>query len=90
MDDLQHKVFTVIAETLHIPHERIQLEKRIEDLADDSIQLFELILAFEQAFSTQVRYEDLISIETVEDIIHFVISHPEHEQQFRDTAGPGK
>lgn len=70
--DWRELVFTTIATTLHIPKENIKLEAKIEDLSNDSIQLFELIIAFEKVFTTQVPYEDLMSIETVGDIIAYI------------------
>lgn len=70
--DFENKVFRIIADTLGIKKERISLDSRIEELARDSIQLFELILAFEKEFRQKADYEDLINIETVGDIVKYV------------------
>lgn len=54
------------------PREVITLESKIEDLTNDSIQLFELILAFEREFKAEADYTDLMSIETVADVVAYL------------------
>lgn len=70
--DLSARVYRVIASTLGVDAGQIHATAEIEQLADDSIQLFELILAFEQEFQQEVDYSDLMNIRTVEDIVQYV------------------
>lgn len=70
--NVEEIVITLIAETLDIDRSLVSLDKKIEDLCADSIQIFNLILAFEKKFDYQSRYEDLASIETVGDIIQYI------------------
>ena len=59
-------------ETLQIEPEKIDLESKIEDVCKDSIQIFSLVMAFEKKFNYKVKYEDLMRIETIRDIINLV------------------
>lgn len=71
-DSLEGRVFDLISKNLGIDKERISQDARIEDLSRDSIQLFELILAFEKEFGKKANYDDLIKIITVGDIIEYL------------------
>jgi acyl carrier protein len=68
----QKAVFDIIVDVLGIEQSRVTLDARIEDLAEDSIQLFSLILAFEKQYHTEVDYDDLIEIDTVGDIVRYL------------------
>lgn len=70
--ELQNKVIQVIMASLKITPDAFTMETALEDLADDSIQLFELVLAFEKEFGMKAKYEELISIETVGDIVSYL------------------
>lgn len=69
---LRNKVIQVITATLKLNPGAFTMETALEDLADDSIHLFELILAFEKEFGMKAKYEELISIETVGDIVSYL------------------
>jgi acyl carrier protein len=71
-DALAQRVYDIIARTLGVAPQAIHADDEIEQLAHDSIQLFELILAFEQEFQQEVDYTDLMHIRTVEDIVRYV------------------
>lgn len=45
-----------------------------EDFGADSLDLFELIMAFEEEFDVEIPSEDLSSIATVEDVINYLKS----------------
>jgi acyl carrier protein len=46
-----------------------------EDLGADSLDLFELVMAFEDEFGVKIPVEDLEKIKTVGDIIIYIESH---------------
>lgn len=71
-EELWSRVTGLIGKTLSIDGSILVPETSIEDLCEDSIQIFSLIMAFEHEFGTKVRYEDLIRIETVGDIMTFI------------------
>lgn len=66
------EVIDIIWKQLDIPKENIQGENLISDLADDSIQLFELLTAFENHYQIKASYDDVIKFETVLDIAKYV------------------
>lgn len=70
--NLEEIVFATISENLKIPKENIRLDSKIEELSKDSIELFNLIIAFEDKFKTQVDYEELVEINTVSDIVNYI------------------
>lgn len=70
--NLEKKILKIIADNLNISKNEIRLDARIEDLSQDSMQLFGLIMVFEKEFDNRISYEDLIKIETVGDIINYI------------------
>ena len=48
-----------------------------EDLGADSLDLFEMVMAFEEAFEVEIPSEDLEKIVTVGDVVEYVNAHKE-------------
>lgn len=71
-EEIKKRVLEIISKNLKIDIKKISLNSKIEDLSKDSIQLFQLIIAFEKEFKRQVQYEDLMQIFTVRDIINYI------------------
>lgn len=69
---LELEVIDVIAETLKRNQNEILLTQKIADLSEDSIQLFELLTAFEKRYETTVTYEEVVKLNTVADIVAYV------------------
>ncbi len=70
--NLENKVFDIISENLGIVKDKISLDSKLEDLCEDSISLFQLVIAFEREFDRQVEYESLMQIITVQDILDYI------------------
>ena len=63
----------IISEQLTVDLEKVPLDARItEDLGADSLDLFELVMAIEEAFSVEIPSEDLEQIATVEDVVEYL------------------
>jgi acyl carrier protein len=75
-EELVEKIYSVIGTAVGLPRDKIQLHTKISDLSEDSIQLFELVLAFEREFGLETKYDDLIKIQTVGDIVSYLESQP--------------
>ncbi len=75
MDTLNEKVIALIAEETGRSEASIGINDKIEDLADDSICLFSIVTRFEKEFGMRAKYEDLIHIETVGDIVSYLQRH---------------
>ncbi|MEG0377679.1 MAG: acyl carrier protein [Eubacterium sp.] len=64
------KVQEIISDQLEIPVEKITMESSlIDDLEADSLDIIELVMAFEEEFGTKMADEELEKIKTVGDII---------------------
>lgn len=46
-----------------------------EDLGADSLDLFEMVMAFEEAFEVEIPSEDLEQIQTVGDVVKYLEAH---------------
>ncbi|MBC3796550.1 acyl carrier protein [Acetobacterium paludosum] len=73
MDERFLKVTAIISEQLDVDIEKITLETSlIDDLEADSLDIVELIMAFEDEFGTKVADDALEDIHTVEDILNAI------------------
>lgn len=67
------QVKDIIVEQLGVEPEKVTLEaKFIEDLGADSLDIVELIMAFEEKFSIEVPEEASEGLKTVQDVIDFI------------------
>lgn len=66
------EAISLIGKVLGVSKESIKSSDKIIDLCKDSIQLFELIVAFENTFNIETTYKDLVNLETVQDIIDYL------------------
>ena len=48
-----------------------------EDLGADSLDLFELVMSFEDEFDVKIPGEDLEQIKTVGDVVNYIKAHKE-------------
>lgn len=48
-----------------------------EDLGADSLDLFELVMSFEDEFDVKIPVEDLEQIKTVGDVVNYIEAHKE-------------
>lgn len=72
------KIKELIVEELGVEEEKVTLEAAFEDdLGADSLDLFELVMAFEDEFGVKIPVEDLENIKTVGDVATYIESHKE-------------
>lgn len=70
------KVKDIIEEQLNLEGVEINEESRFkEDLNADSLDLFELVMAFEEEYGVEIPAEDLAKLETVGDVINYLQQH---------------
>lgn len=72
--DLLQRVQALVSKVTGKEAAMIQPEMKIDDLVTDSIELFRLIMAFEEEFEQRADYKELMKIETVADIVAY-LSH---------------
>ena len=70
------KVKEIVAESLNVEESTISETTSFkEDLGADSLDLFEMVMAFEEAFEVEIPSEDLEQITTVGDVVKYIESH---------------
>ena len=69
------KVKEIVAESLNVEESTLSETTSFkEDLGADSLDLFEMVMAFE-AFEVEIPSEDLEQITTVGDVVKYIESH---------------
>jgi acyl carrier protein len=70
---IEEKVRDIIVEQLSVNPEQVTPDaKFIEDLGADSLDVVELVMAFEEQFSVEVPDEDAEKLLTVGDVIKYI------------------
>lgn len=69
---LERRVLDLLSANLSHAPEAIPLEMELDQLVEDSIELFGIITIFEKEFKLEAKYEDLVEMETVQDIISYL------------------
>ena len=70
------KVKEIVAESLNVEESTLSETTSFkEDLGADSLDLFEMVMAFEEAFEVEIPSEDLEQIATVGDVVKYIESH---------------
>ncbi len=78
MDEAQvlEKVKSVVVEQLGVSESEITKEASfVDDLGADSLDTVELVMALEEAFSTEIPDEDAEKIKTIGDTVTYIMSH---------------
>ena len=76
MSDTFEEIKTIIVDLLGVDEEKVTLEARFrEELEADSLDLVELIMAFEDKFGGEISDEDAQSITTVGEAVKYVQVH---------------
>ena len=71
-EDTQQKVIAIISEKLSMPKENITIEATFKDLGADSLDIVELVMAFEEEFGVEIPDDAAEKISTVADAITFI------------------
>ena len=70
---IEEKVKDIIVEQLGVNPEQVtEKASFIEDLGADSLDIVELVMAFEEAFELEIPDEDAEKIATVKDAIDYI------------------
>lgn len=71
--DVIKRVKKIIVDQLGIEEEKVKEESSfIDDLGADSLDIVELIMAFEEEFNIEIADEDAEKIKVVADVIHYL------------------
>ena len=73
---IEGRVIEIICEQLNTKTEEVRLEASfIDDLGADSLDIVELVMAMEDAFSMDIPDEEAERIQTVKDAIEYIKAH---------------
>ena len=73
MDKIFEKVKEIVVEQLGVEEEEVtEKSSFVDDLGADSLDIVELIMAFEEAFETEIPDEDAEKIATVGDAVKYI------------------
>jgi len=76
MTDTYEKIKDIIVDLLGVDAAKVTMEARFrEDLEADSLDLVELIMAFEDKFGGEISDEDAQTITTVGEAVKYVETH---------------
>src|SRR3954470_3719376 len=77
---IEEKVKEIIVEQLGVNPEQVTpTASFIEDLGADSLDIVELVMAFEEEFSVEVPDEDAEKLQTVGDVIKYIEERAKHQ-----------
>ena len=76
MSEVFSEIKAIIVELLDVDPEKVTMEARFrEDIEADSLDLVELIMAFEDKFESEISDEDAQNITTVGEAVKYVKEH---------------
>ena len=73
---MEKKVIEIIANTLEIDESKINKETNLlNDLDIESLDLVDLVTAFEDEYKVEIADKDVKDLHTVGDIVEYIESH---------------
>ena len=76
--DVAAKVTEIIVQQLGVDAEKVKLEASfVDDLGADSLDVVELVMAFEEEFGVEIPDEAAEKIATVKDAVEYLKQHME-------------
>ena len=77
---VEERVKQIIVEQLGVDESQVDgAASFVEDLGADSLDIVELVMAFEEAFEITIPDEDAEKITTVKDAIDYIQSHTKNK-----------
>jgi acyl carrier protein len=82
MAAVEEKLKQIIVEQLGVDEAEVTPSASfVDDLGADSLDIVELVMAFEEAFDVEIPDEDAEKIKTVQDAIDYVSAHAKGGKQ---------
>jgi acyl carrier protein len=73
LEKVLEKVKEIVVEQLGVEEEEVtEKASFVDDLGADSLDIVELIMAFEEAFETEIPDEDAEKMVTVADVVKYI------------------
>lgn len=75
MQDVQHKISSILTEKLGIPESQITPDASfVRDLGIDSLDYAELVMEFEQTFDIKIPDDDAEKMQTIGQAVNYIES----------------
>jgi acyl carrier protein len=75
-ETMLEKIKEIVAESLNADVDTLTEETSFkDDLGADSLDLFEMVMAFEEEFEVEIPSEDLEQINTIGDVVKYLEAH---------------
>ncbi|NDD27744.1 MAG: acyl carrier protein [Proteobacteria bacterium] len=75
MSEVMNKVREIVVEHLDVEEDRVApTASFVDDLGADSLDIVEMVLAFEDAFGIEIPDEDAEKIQKVQDAVDYITS----------------
>ena len=75
-EEIFNKVRDIVVEQLGVEADEINIDSTfIDDLGADSLDIVELIMAFEEEFGIEIPDEAAEKIKTVQDVVTYIDQH---------------
>lgn len=71
-DFLKQEIITIMADTLGVTETQILHASELKELNMDSLDMYEIIMKIEEVSGKQIEPEQLMQLETVNDILEFI------------------
>ena len=76
MSDVFERVKKIVVENLDVEADKVtESASFIDDLGADSLDLVELVMAFEEEFNIEIPDDEAEKIRTVQDAIDYIVGH---------------
>ncbi len=73
--DIKDEVIEIIIDTLEVEEEALKDNTRFADLDVDSLDLVNLVVAFENKYKLEIPDNEIKNLQTVKDVVDYIGSH---------------
>lgn len=72
---IEERVLQRVSELLSVPVAQLTKETKLADIVPDSLTYFSLFLELEHQLNKKLSFEEVLTITTLGDVVHFVEQH---------------
>lgn len=74
-DSRLQEIIDIIVDTLEVEESSLNENTRFTDLDVDSLDLVNLVVAFENAYKIEIPDNEIKNLQTIKDVVDYVESH---------------
>ncbi len=73
--NIKEEVIEIIVDTLEVEEESLKDNTKFTDLDVDSLDLVNLVVAFESKYKIEIPDNEIKNLQTVKDVVDYIESH---------------